>query len=481
MVTTRHPPSRLVGMVTACRARWLRLSFALCAVLLGLAGQGLVEVATAQAPLVYVVPIDGVIDLGLAPFVERTLTEAETQQAAAVILEINTFGGRVDAAVLIRDALLRTPVRTIAFVNKRAISAGALIALATTTIAMAEGGTLGAATPVTIGTPGGPSQPVEEKTVSYMRKEFRATAEARRRPPLIAEAMVDADVEVPDLSEKGKLLTLTTDEALHHKVANVRADTLDAVLAAVDLSGAAVRRIQQTWAETLVRALTHPVLSSLLLAIGMLGLIIEVQTPGVGLPGGVGLACLGLFFWGHWLVALAGWEELLLMATGLVLLVEEIFVTPGFGVAGLLGIGAVLGGLGLSVVGAGATWDVILRAGGRVAASLLLALVGAVVMLRALPRLPFGRRLVLEQTLTAQAGYASAPESDRQWVGKRGTSVSPLRPAGIAEFDGERVDVVSEGDFIDAGQSVDVLRVDGNRIVVRHTSHDSTGGSHGGT
>jgi len=457
----------------------MRLCLALCLVLLGMAGRSLV--VTAQAPVVYVVPIDGVIDLGLAPFVERTLTEAAAQQAAAVILEINTFGGRVDAAVLIRDALLRTPVRTIAFVNKRAISAGALIALATTTIAMAEGGTLGAATPVGMGAPGGPAQPVEEKTVSYMRKEFRATAEARKRPPLIAEAMVDADVEVPGLSDKGKLLTLTTEEALQHKVADVRADTLDAVLAALDLESADVRRMRQTWAETLVRVLTHPVFSSILLAIGMLGLIIEVQTPGFGVPGGIGLGCLGLFFWGHWLVALAGWEELLLMATGLVLLVVEIFVTPGFGVAGLLGIGALLGGLGLSVVGAGATWDVILRAGGRVAASLLLALVGAVVLLRALPRLPFGRRLILEQELTAQAGYASAPESDRQWVGRRGTTVSPLRPAGIAEFDGERVDVVSEGVFIDAGETIDVLHVDGNRIVVRHAPHDRTGGAHGGT
>lgn len=480
-MTTRHAPLRFADMVTARRTRRLGLYLTLCVIALAITGRGLVESAKAQAPVVYVIPIDGVIDLGLAPFVERTLTEAATQQAAAVVLDINTFGGRVDAAVLIRDALLRTPVRTIAFVNKRAISAGALIALATTTIAMAEGGTLGAATPVAMGTPGGAAQPVEEKTVSYMRKEFRATAEARKRPPLIAEAMVDADVEVPGLSDKGKLLTLTTEEALQHKVADVRADTLDAVLTSLDLEGADVRRIPQTWAETLVRVLTHPVLSSILLAIGMLGLIIEVQTPGFGVPGGIGLVCLGLFFWGHWLVALAGWEELLLMATGVVLLIVEIFVTPGFGFAGLLGVGALLGGLGLSVVGAGATWDVLLRAGGRVAASLLLALVGAVVMLRALPRLPFSRRLVLEQELTAQAGYASAPESDRQWVGKHGTTVSPLRPAGIAEFDGERLDVVSEGIFIDAGQSIDVLRVDGNRIVVRHTPRDSTGGSHGGT
>jgi membrane-bound serine protease (ClpP class) len=165
-----------------------------------MAGRSLVAVVPAQVPVVYVIPIDGTIDLGLAPFIQRTLTEAADQHAAGVVLEIHTFGGRVDAAVLIRDALLRAPVRTIAFVNKRAISAGALIALAATTIAMAEGGTLGAATPVAIGAPGGPAQPVEEKTVSYMRKEFRATAEARKRPPLFAEAMVDADVEVPGLS-----------------------------------------------------------------------------------------------------------------------------------------------------------------------------------------------------------------------------------------------------------------------------------------
>jgi membrane-bound serine protease (ClpP class) len=475
MQIVRWPSSRRDTTATGCRP--LRLCLTAVALVVA-AGLTSARVASQDRATVYVIPIDGVIDLGLAPYVERTLAEAAAQQAAAVVLDINTLGGRVDAAVLIRDALLRTPVRTIAFVNKRAISAGALISLAATSIVMAEGGTLGAAMPVAVDAPGGVAQPVEEKTVSYMRKEFRATAEARKRPPLLAEAMVDADVEVPGISEKGKLLTLTTDEALQHGVADARADTLEAALAAVDLRDAEVRRIPQTWAETLVRILTHPVLSSILLAIGMLGLIIEVQTPGVGLPGGVGLICLGLFFWGHWLVALAGWEELLLMGTGVVLLVVEIFITPGFGLAGLLGIAALLGGLGLSVVGAGATWEVMLRAGGRVAASLLLAVVGAAVMLRALPRLPFGRRLVLEEELTAQAGYASPPESDRRWVGKHGTTLTPLRPAGIAEFDGERVDVVSEGVFLEAGQPIHVLRVDGNRIVVRSGASEGTGGSH---
>jgi membrane-bound serine protease (ClpP class) len=424
--------------------------------------------AQSPRPVVYLAPIDGIIDLGLAPFVRRVLDEAAAAGAAAVILEINTFGGRVDAAVLIRDALLGSRVRTVAFVNKRAISAGALISLAAGRIVMADGGTIGAATPVELGAPGAPAQPVAEKTVSYMRKEFRATAESRKRSPLLAEAMVDADVEIPGVTAKGKLLTLTTQEALKHKLADARADTVDAVLVSLDLAGAEVRRATQTWAETLVRFLTHPVVSSLLMTIGILGIIVEIRTPGFGVPGSLGIASLALFFWGHWLVRLAGWEELLLVGIGLILLAIEVFVTPGFGVTGILGLTALIGGLGLSLVGAGATWAKVVTAVGQVAASLLLAFAVSLVLLRFLPRLPFGRRLVLETELAAHEGFASAPETDRAWLGKRGTAASPLRPAGIADIEGERVDVVSDGEFIDAGEPLTVVRVDGNRIVVRH-------------
>jgi len=239
----------------------------------------------AQPPIVYVAPIDGVIDLGLAPFVQRALQEADSAGAKAVILDINTFGGRVDAAVLIRDALLESPVLTVAFVNKRAISAGALISLASEKLVMADGGTIGAATPVQIGLPGTPAQPVEEKTVSYMRKEFRSTAEGRNRPPLIAEAMVDADVEIHGLIEKGKLLTLTTKEALEAHMADFQANSLDAVLLSLNLPNAEVRHLSETWAESLVRFLTHPVVSSLLMTLGIMGIIVEIRVPGFGLPG----------------------------------------------------------------------------------------------------------------------------------------------------------------------------------------------------
>ncbi len=433
-------------------------------------------VSYAQAPIVYVAPIEGVIDLGLAPFVERALEEAASAKAKAVILDINTFGGRVDAAVLIRDALLESPVLTVAFVNKRAISAGALISLACEKLVMADGGTIGAATPVQIGLPGTPAQPVEEKTVSYMRKEFRATAESRNRPPLIAEAMVDANVEIPGLIKKDKLLTLTTKEALDSNVADFQAESLETLLLSLNLPNAEIRQLSETWAESLVRFLTHPVVSSLLMTLGIMGIIVEIRVPGFGLPGVMGLVSLGLFFWGHTLVRLAGLEEFLLVSLGLILVAMEIFFIPGFGLAGIFGILALMGGLGLSLIGSGANWDSILSALGQVSLSIFIAILVAFFLLRYFQRLPFGKRLLLKTSLLSKEGYASSPEGDQQWLGKRGTAATDLHPSGIAHLNGDRVDVVSDGDFINAGQAVEVVRVDGNRIVVRLLTEPAEGG-----
>jgi membrane-bound serine protease (ClpP class) len=454
------------GNALRCRPTLSGRLLAVLAAVCLIGGEGVAPARAAPA-VVYAAPIEGMIDLGLAPFVERVLAEATEAKADAVVLEINTFGGRVDAAVVIRDALLRARVPTVAFINKRAISAGALIGLAAEKIVMAEGGTIGAATPVQMGGGGNEGKPGDEKSISYMRKEFRATAEARKRPPLVAEAMVDPDVVITGVIDKGKLLTLTTTEALKLRVADVRADSLEAVLEHLRLPGAEVRRPSVNWAEQLVRFFTHPVLSSALITIGILGIIVELRTPGFGVPGAIGIASLGLFFWGHWLVRLVGWEEILLLALGGVLLALEIFVIPGFGLTGILGILALLGGLALSLIGAGATGTGVLYAIGRVSLSLLLAIVASLALLRFLPRLPYGRRLVLDTGLTARAGYASAPETDQKWVGKRGTAASPLRPAGIADLEGQRVDVVSQGEYIETDTPIEVVRVDGNRIVVR--------------
>jgi membrane-bound serine protease (ClpP class) len=415
---------------------------------------------------VLVARVEGMIDLGLVPFVERVLKEAEAAGAAAVILEVNTFGGRVDAAVGIRDHLLRSQITTVAFVNKRAISAGALITLATEKIVMASGGTIGAATPVQLGQPGEPAKPVEEKTLSYMRKEFRATADARNRPGSMAEAMVDPDVVIEGVIEKGKLLTLTTEEALSHKIADSTADDLTEVLAKLGLAGAQLRRVKQNWAETVVRFLTHPIVSSLLMTLAFLGIIVEIRTPGFGVPGLIGVLCLVAFFWGHFLVRLVGWEEVLLVALGVTLLAVELFVLPGFGVAGVLGILSLLAGLTLSLFGSGASLTSVVTALARVLISAAVALAGALLAMRLLPQLRVGRMLVLTTELGGKE-YPDHPAEGAGLLGATGVSLTPLRPAGIAELAGRRVDVISQGEFIEAGQAVEVVEEAGHRVVVR--------------
>ncbi|MDP4836594.1 MAG: hypothetical protein NWS01_05505 [Burkholderiales bacterium] len=444
--------------------------FSMCLLALGLLTAGLSLYAkpdSTKTNIVYVAPVKGVIDLGLAPFIERVLREAEKNQAVAVVLEINTFGGRVDAAVQIRDALLNSPLRTIAFVDKRAISAGALISLAAETIVMAPGGTIGAATPVQSGPSGTTTAPTSEKTVSYVRKEFRATAESRKRPPLVAEAMVDSDVVIPDVSEKGKLLTLTTEEALKLKVADLQASSIEALLKELNIQHAELRTLTPNWAEEVVRFLTHPVVSSLLVSVAMLGIFLELRTPGFGIPGVIGISSLSLFMWGHWIVQLAGWEELVLALLGLFLFALELFVIPGFGVVGILGLLALLGALVMSTLGAGSHSDFVLWAVARMGFSLLLAIVLSVLFLKFLPKLPMGRKLILSTELETSDGFSSSPPSDYQWLGRTGQAHSTLRPAGIADFQGHRVDVVSDGEFIDAGTPIRVLHVDGNRIVVQ--------------
>lgn len=433
--------------------------------LLTLAAGHLSAWSNARQPVVYVAQVDGTIDLGLAPYIERVLREAQASQATAVVLQINTFGGRVDAAVQIRDALIKSPVNSIAFIDSRAISAGALISLATNAIVMTPGATIGAATPVQ--SSGTETQPVSEKTVSYVRKEFGATAEARDRDPLVAQAMVDADVEIPGLIEKGKLLTLTTKEALQIGLADAQASTLTQALDELGIRNARIVQTSTNWAEEVVRFLTHPVVSSLLVTVAMLGIIIEIRTPGFGVAGALGIAALGLFMWGHWLVNLAGWEELLLAAAGILLLLVEAFVIPGFGIAGILGILAFLAAIMLSTVGEGASFNALIDAATRLGISLVIAILASLLLLRFLPRTRFGRHLVLQTGLEAGSGFTSEPLREHELVGLTGTATTTLRPAGIADIQGQRIDVVSDGEYIEAGSTIRVDHVDGNRVVVR--------------
>ena len=255
--------------------------------------------------------------------------------------------------------------------------------------------------------------------------------------------------------------------ARHVDVADLRANSIAALLDSLGFADADTRRQDTNWGEALLRLLTNPIVASLLLSVGTLGILLELRTPGVGLPGAVGLAALALVLGGHYVVALVGWEELLLVAVGFLLVGLEVFVIPGFGVAGVVGILAILGGMTMGLVGVGASSAAVVGTLSRLGLALAGAIIAAVILFRMLGTRKVGRRLLLETALDAEAGYASAPERDKTWLGRTGRTTSPLRPAGYADIDGERVDVVSDGEMLDAGVEVIVARVDGNRIVVR--------------
>lgn len=457
------------------------------------AGIALAQTATPNAALkgydanggkgkhLFVVPIEETIDLGLAHFVERVVKQATPNDI--VLLRIKTFGGRVDAAVRIRDALLAASAPTVAYIDRRAISAGALISLACDTIIVSRGASIGAATPVEQGSDG-EMKATSEKVVSYMRAEMRATAEAKGRRADLAEAMVDADIEIKGVIEKGKLLTLTSDKALELKLADAVVEDLQGAFAVLNIAQAKQVDAETHWAEKIARFLTDPVVSSLLMTFGFIGVLMELYTPGWGVPGSVGVACLALFFLGQYTASLAGWEELILVAVGLVLLALEIFVIPGFGVAGVTGIICLVVGLAMAMIELdlpvgvsfelGYLQEALTQAVIRLAISVVLIVTAIIVMVKYLPGTPLGRWIVFDIAHRAPMGLRGAeehggslPQRFDDLKGQTGVARTVLRPAGVVEFSGRRVHVVTEGDFVDPGRNVHVIAVDGHRVVVR--------------
>jgi membrane-bound serine protease (ClpP class) len=418
--------------------------------------------AQSGAGVVYRVPVTGVIELGLAPFIERSIAEAVEAGARAVVLDVDTPGGRVDAAERIADAILDADVPVYAFVNRRAFSAGALISLATDGIYMLPGSVIGAATPVD-----GSGTKAPEKIVSAMRSEMRALAEQRGLDPRVAEAMVDEQIDVPGVKAPGQLLTLTTSEAVELGYA-VEVQGMDEMLSRVGASGAEVHTMSVNWAERVVRFLTHPVVAPFLLSIGFLGLLIEIKAPGFGLAGAVGLGALAAFFGSHLIIGLAGWEDLIIFGAGVVLLVVEILLIPGFGVAGLLGIAGIVGGLFLSLLGSYPTAPEIAGASGVITTSLLVVLVTAWALLRRLPENSrLARRGIFLLTRTSrETGYTSQEERP-ELVGVEGVALTDLRPTGVGKFGEEHVDVVSDSGWVAQGTPIRILASEGYRHVVR--------------
>ena len=425
---------------------------------------------------IYKVPIKGTIDLGLPPFVKRVISVAEKDNASAIIFEINTFGGRVDAATQIKDAILGSKVPTIAFINRRAISAGALISLSCEKIYMTEGGLLGAATAVDMSGKKG-----SEKVISFMREEMASTAEKRGRNTEIARGMVDEElmfthlvikgdsIIVNDIEgrKEGKLISLTTEQALKYNISDGKAETLNELINLLGYSELVLKENIENWSEKLVRFLTNPVVASLLTTFGFLGILFELQSPGWGIPGVVGLICLILSLSASYIAQLATISDMLLIIAGFSLIMLEAFVIPGFGVVGISGIGIVVYGLYLLLIpNVPVGEEVLSNATDGFMIGLLGAIIGIYLLLKLMVKTKFWKQLTAPGSQKKEDGYTNSFGWE-SLIDQIGVADTDLHPSGWVRVEDKRFFMISEGDFIEKGSSVKILSVDGNRVLVK--------------
>jgi membrane-bound serine protease (ClpP class) len=432
---------------------------AVLAAVFGLGAQAEERASRDGVPAVYVVPLEQTIERGLERFLTRAFKEAEQKRADYVVLRIDTLGGAVDAAVDIGTLVRNSPVTTVAFIEGRAISAGTYISLNADRIVMAPGSSIGSAAMVDLAG----NRVTDSKTLAYWLAEMRAAARLNDRNELYAAGMVDDSltVEVPEIGKTfgpGELIAFNYEEALRAGYADGIAKNLDEVIRFLGYERASVVEVQPTAAEKLARFLTHPAVSALLLLAGIGGVLMELFQPGFGIPGIIGIASFSLYFLGNYIAGFAGIEHIVLFVIGVILIVLEIFL-PTMGIFGIIGGLCLFGSILL------AAYDYK-----QALVSLGVAIVGAIVVLAVFLRY-FGKkggwsRLVLKDRLDKESGYVSQSAKDHL-LGKTGIAHTVLRPAGIAMIDDAPVDVVTRGEYIMQGREIEVVQVEGPRVVVR--------------
>lgn len=470
-----------------------------------------------------VITCKGMIDNGLFESIKRRSNEALAAGASYIILEVGTYGGLVKSAddiykLFMQD--LNNKVHTVAFIDSEAISAGALISVACKDIIMRPATKIGDCAPITMG---GQLEGVErEKSESFIRASFRNAAEANNYPSALLEAMVTQAIEVhrvknnktnkyeffkkEDMPEdktlydiegaelvdtESEILTLIASDAVLYGVARTEVDSIDAALDFLaERDGVTFARppikYETNWSEQMVRWINNPAVMGVLVMLAMLGVYIEMGSPGLGLPGLVAVICVVIIIGSKYLVGMANWVEIAIFVLGLLLLALEIFVIPGFGVAGALGIIFIMIGLfGMLVRNApdqlpwpttDFDWQILTKGLIGVFAGFTGFVFVACLLAKYIPRSEFLSALMLKPAFSPDQVYGkvsmtSPPEGKAKTVkvGDKGVVVSPLRPCGDAEFDGAIVDVIAQAEFIVKGTPVEITEIHGNRVVVKKT------------
>jgi membrane-bound serine protease (ClpP class) len=462
--------------------------------------------------LVHVVPIQGEIDRSLVVFIRRSIERAEDEGADLLLFDINTFGGRVDSALQIATLIGSAGVEErIAYITTGpestgvSWSAGALISFSTDRIFMSPGTSLGAAAPVLMGAEG--PEAASEKVVSALRAQMAALAEKNGYPTSVARAMVDEDIELREvyiddellvltseeiqdayreaketgetveegklISPVGKLLTLTAMEMEKYGVSSGTFPLRDELLSFIGMADAAVVDQVESPADRAVGVLTGSGFTSILIIIGLVALFIEITSPGFGVPGTVAIVCFAVVFASYALLGTVGSIELIIFVVGLILLILEIFIIPGFGVAGISGIALIVLSLVLSMQGfvlPDFEWqrELFRRNILVVSLSTVSSIIIFGILAYSLPQMKLFSRLTLNASQSAEEGFTvQGSEEEGRLLGKRGVVITKLRPVGKAEFDGEPLYVETEGEFVEVGTQVEIIEVSGNRMIVR--------------
>lgn len=444
---------------------------------------------------VYVLPVDGPIDKSMAFIFRRAFREMEASRPAAVVVEIDTPGGSLghtDEIIQrlreILDRVQKSDIPTYAYVNHRALSAGAIVSLACDKIYMAPLATIGSAAPVS-GQGEDIGGTMQKKVMAYVLAMVRALAQDKGHAEDVAMAMVDPTRTLhrgaETLCKEGELLNLTAEEAIRiyegdskPLLATAVSEDIEALLDHAGIDSPTIVRFEETPAEKFARWLT--LFGPFILSLALLALFIEFKTPGFAVPGITGLVLLAVYFFGHYVAGLAGLEDIALVVVGLVLLALELFVIPGFGVVGVLGILCIGAGLFMGLVphlpgspdelpelSEGLLGTFLEQAMMRSTITVVCTFAGIWLLSKVLPRTSLYGHLVLQQALPEGEGRSEEERTKRaSLVGKTAVALTPLHPSGIVRLDGKRLDVITSGDLIGKGATVRVVEVSGNRVVV---------------
>lgn len=397
---------------------------------------------------VYVVPIEGEINRATSNFIKDVINDLNEKDVEAIIFEIDTYGGLINEAQEIKDSIISTNIPTISFVNNTAASAGVLITIASENVVMATNSSIGSAETI----------PNTEKVLSLWRSVLRDTAQYRGRESRIIEAMADKDIIIQGVNEGGKLVNLTAKEAVEFAVADYISDDYEDILSHFNINNADIIRVDEGLQVRLAKYIANPYISTLLLALGFIGLVIEIFTPGFGIGGTVGIMGFGLYFGGNILAGNSNWTSLALFVVGLILLIIEGMV-PGFGLPGIGGISFVILGIVLAM-------DNLKTAIISLSVAIIVTTIVSIYLIKLGYRSKLFNNIILSSTLNKEKGYVSVNTMD-YLMDKDGITISELRPTGFIEIDGEKYDALSEGGFLLKNTPVKVVKVEGSKIFVR--------------